>query len=376
MKRGTILQCGTNQGGILNDPVTHYVLFQPEISTQETSQNPDIPGDDAVYVVDDSPEPSGTVTTEEWLSASGSLSECSATEQTVNDAKTKKKHSFVWEHFERHTLDKCSQVCKHCNKSVRLGKEGGCSKLGTTAMRRHLEIHHAHLLPGVSPRASVVRNRRSRAADSASDIARTSGSKKKSLDRRSKRLSSSVWQHFDYNSSDRFLVVCRICRMQVRLGKDGGCNRVGTTAMHKHVTIHHKFLLQKNPALGTREQSHSRRSQEVPCNMNKRPQTSPTIAAGHHKTPEAKSESSAPHHTNSMALNHCLAMYIANSIQPFPFVEEPAFLEFMHCCVPQWKVPKKSYFADSGVPALATMIKQAVKKDLKTCVGGYGAPRY
>ncbi|XP_037520300.1 zinc finger BED domain-containing protein 4 [Rhipicephalus sanguineus] len=371
MKRGTILQCGTDQGGILNDPVTHYVLFQPEIGTQETRHTSDIPGDDAVYVVTDSPEPSGTVTTEEWLSASGSLSECSTTEQTANHVKMKKKHSFVWEHFERHTLDKCSQVCKHCNKSVRLGKEGGCSKLGTTAMRRHLQIHHAQLLPGVSPRASVVRTKKSRAADSASDIARTSGSKNKSLDRKSKRqFSSSVWQHFDYNSSDRFLVVCKICRMQVRLGKDGGCNRVGTTAMHKHVTIHHKFLLQKNPALGTREQSRSRRSQEVSCNMTKRSPVPPTVAAVHHKTPEAKSDSCGPHHLNSVALNHCLAMYIANSIQPFSFAEEPAFLEFMHCCVPQWKVPKKSYFADCGVPALATMIKEAVRKDLKTCVGG------
>lgn len=357
--------------GVLNDPVTHYILFQPEIGTEETSQAPDTPGDDAVYVVDDSPDHSGAVATEEWLSASGSFSECSTTEQTANDVKTKKKHSFVWEHFERHTLDKCSQVCKHCNKSVRLGKEGGCSKLGTTAMRRHLEIHHADILPGVSPRASAVRTRKSQAVNFPSDTAVASGRKKKSLDGRSKRqLSSSVWQHFDYNRSDRFLVVCRICRMQVRLGKDGGCNRVGTTAMHKHVTIHHKFLLQKNPALGMRDQSHGRRSQDMSCNMKKGPQTSPMIATEHHKTSEAKTESCAPHHFNLMALNHCLAMYIANSVRPFSFVEEPAFLEFMQCCVPQWKVPDKGYFANSGVPALATMIKEAVKEDLKTCVGG------
>ncbi|KAL3215045.1 hypothetical protein MRX96_006631 [Rhipicephalus microplus] len=56
--------------GVLNDPVTHYILFQPEIGTEETSQAPDTPGDDAVYVVDDSPDHSGAVATEEWLSAS------------------------------------------------------------------------------------------------------------------------------------------------------------------------------------------------------------------------------------------------------------------------------------------------------------------
>ncbi|KAH7937031.1 hypothetical protein HPB49_007548 [Dermacentor silvarum] len=222
MKKAAV-PCGADQGGRVNDPVTHYVLFQPEIGTEETSHTSELPGDDAVYVVADSPEPSGTMTTEEWLSASGSLSECSAAEQTAR--KTKKKHSFVWEHFDRHTLDKCSQVCKHCNMSVRLGKEGGCSKLGTTAMRRHLEIHHAHLLPDLPPRVDAVRARKSRAADSVSDDVGTNG-------------------------------------------------------------------------------------------------------------------------------------------------EEPAFLEFMRCCAPQWKVPNKGYFANSGIPALATMIKEAVRKDLKTCIGG------
>lgn len=184
MKKAAV-PCGADQGGRVNDPVTHYVLFQPEIGTEETSHTSELPGDDAVYVVADSPEPSGTMTTEEWLSASGSLSECSAAEQTAR--KTKKKHSFVWEHFDRHTLDKCSQVCKHCNMSVRLGKEGGCSKLGTTAMRRHLEIHHAHLLPDLPPRVDAVRARKSRAADSVSDDVGTNGGKEKNLDGRKKR---------------------------------------------------------------------------------------------------------------------------------------------------------------------------------------------
>lgn len=370
MKTGTIVECGSDQGNALNDPVSHYILFQPDIGTVETSHTSDLPGDDALYVVADSPEPSDTVTTEEWLSASGSPSECSTMEQTTRNVKTKKKHSFVWEHFDRHTLDKCSQVCKHCNMSVRLGKEGGCSKLGTTAMRRHLEIHHAHLLPGDPSRASVARTSKSRAADSASNASRTSGGAKKSKDRRNRRQpSSSVWQHFDYGS-DRFLVVCRICRMQVRLGKDGGCSRVGTTAMHRHVTIHHKFLLQKNPALGTRERGHGRRIQDKSYNVTKGSQLSPAIAAVHHKTPEAKSESRGRNHPDSMALNYSLAIYIANGIQPFSLAEEPAFLEFMRCCAPQWKVPNKSYFTNTGVPALAAMIRQTVRKDLKTCVGG------
>lgn len=368
MKKAAV-PCGADQGGRVNDPVTHYVLFQPEIGTEETSHTSELPGDDAVYVVADSPEPSGTMTTEEWLSASGSLSECSAAEQTAR--KTKKKHSFVWEHFDRHTLDKCSQVCKHCNMSVRLGKEGGCSKLGTTAMRRHLEIHHAHLLPDLPPRVDAVRARKSRAADSVSDDVGTNGGKEKNLDGRKKRQpSSSVWQHFDYYGSDRFQVVCRICRMQVRLGKNGGCNRVGTTAMHRHVTIHHKFLLQKNPTLGTRKGDHGRRSQEVSCNITKRSQVSPAVAAVRQKAPETKRESCGVHHPNSMALNHCLAVFMANGIHPFSLAEEPAFLEFMRCCAPQWKVPNKGYFANSGIPALATMIKEAVRKDLKTCIGG------
>ncbi|XP_070395326.1 zinc finger BED domain-containing protein 4-like [Dermacentor albipictus] len=369
MKKAAVVPSGTDQGGRVNDPVTHYVLFQPEIGTEDTSHT-ELSRDDAVYVVADSSESSGTMTTEEWLSASGSLSECNTAEQTAGKAKTKKKHSFVWEHFDGHTLDKCSQVCKHCNMSVRLGKEGGCSKLGTTAMRRHLENHHAHLLTGLPSRVDVVRARKSRAGDSASDDAVTSGGKVKSLDGRRKRQpSSSVWQHFDYYGSDRFLVVCRICRMQVRLGKDGGCNRVGTTAMHRHVTIHHKFLLQKNPTLKTRE-GHGRRSQDVSCNMTKRSQVSPAVAAVHKKVLETKSESCGLRHADSMALNHRLAVFMANGIQPFSLAEEPAFLEFMRCCAPQWKVPNKAYFANSGVPALATMIKEAVRKDLKTCVGG------
>ncbi|XP_029840411.2 zinc finger BED domain-containing protein 4-like [Ixodes scapularis] len=70
-----------------------------------------------------------------------------------------------------------------------------------------------------------------------------------------------------------------------------------------------------------------------------------------------------------MAHNKQLAEYIAKSMKPFSMVEDPAFIDFMRFCVPKWNIPSRGYFANSAIPALETVIAEALKVQLKECVG-------
>lgn len=369
MKRGAAVSCDADQDAPLHDAVAHYVLFQPETASDVGTEEPSHSvNHDAVYVVSDSSDACSAAATADWLSTPGSSS-ASPPEQTAKKTRTRKKYSLVWEHFDRHPLDKCTGVCRHCNMSVRLGKEGGCSKLGTTAMRRHLEIHHAELLPDSLSGTNAARMQKLYPTAGADDVAQAGDSNKMCLSGKlGRQSSSSVWQHFDYCGSSKFLVVCKICRMQVRLGNESGCDKVGTTAMHKHVTIHHRLRLKKNAAPEANKKGYSQKL-SVSSKLSRELPASSALAAVHHEMPETSGHIWEPHNPASVALNHSLAMYMANGIQPFSLAEDPAFLEFMHHCVPQWKVPSKNYFADAGVPAIATMVRERVRRDLKACVG-------
>lgn len=346
MKKESVIPCGASDGPS-NDAVAHYVLLQSGTAAEQSIHTVGESGDDEVCITAD---PSGTLTSTEWPSTSASSPECPP-DTTAKKARTRRKHSLVWEHFDHHSRDKYSCVCKHCNMTVRLGKEGGCGKLGTTAMRKHLENHHAHLLPGLPPRPGAELS---------------SGGEASSLGKR--KRPSSVWQHFEHHGDDKFLVVCKICKMRVRLGKEGGCDKVGTTAMHKHVTIHHQFLLQKNPTLGTGQETGKTARGSL---------LSPPFDSPHHTRiqsrsrvlPELNSGVQELSQPDPAALNHGLARYMANGLHPYSLAEEPAFLEFMRCCAPQWCVPSKGYFSRGAVPALATMIRERVRKDLKACIG-------
>lgn len=342
MKKESVIPCGASDGPS-NDAVAHYVLLQSGTATEHSIHTVSESGDDEVCIAADPSDLSGTATGAEWPSTSASSPECPP-DTTAKKARTRRKHSLVWEHFDHHSRDKYSCVCKHCAMTVRLGKEGGCGKLGTTAMRKHLENHHAHLIPGLPPRPGA-------------ELA--SGGEASTLGRR--KRPSSVWQHFDHHGDDKFLVVCKICKMRVRLGKEGGCDKVGTTAMHKHVTIHHRFLLQKNPALGT--------GHEAAAKTARAPHPSPPSGPARHTEIQSHSRVPELNEPDPVALNHGLARYMANGLHPFSLAEEPAFLEFMRCCAPHWCVPSKTYFARGAVPALATMIRERVRKDLKACVG-------
>lgn len=350
MKKETVIPCGSSDGPS-NDAVAHYVLLQSGTATEHSIHTVGESGDDEVCIPTDASDLSGTATGTEWPPTSSASSPECPPDTTAKKARTRRKHSLVWEHFDHHSMDKYSCVCKHCNMTVRLGKEGGCGKLGTTAMRKHLENHHAHLIPGLPPRPGA-------------DL--SSGGEASSLGKR--KRPSSVWQHFDHHGDDKFLVVCKICKMRVRLGKEGGCDKVGTTAMHKHVTIHHQFLLQKNPTLGTGQETAAKVSKV----LHPSPPSDPgrhTKIQSHSRVPELNSDVQELSQPDPVALNHGLARYIANGLHPFSLVEEPAFLEFMRCCAPQWCVPSKSYFARGAVPALATMIRERVRKGLKASIG-------
>lgn len=74
--------------------------------------------------------------------------------------------------------------------------------------------------------------------------------------------------------------------------------------------------------------------------------------------------------THALAMLHCqkLAEYLAVSMKPFSIVEDPTFLRFMHCCVPNRKVPGRKHFSSSVVPAL----EAAIHEDLKSSNSALG----
>lgn len=203
--------------------------------------------------------------------------------------------------------------------------------------------------------------------------------------KRGRKVSSYVWGHFTH-TKDKFTVVCNHCRQHVRLGKEGGCARVGTTSMHRHMSVHHPLLLPKKaPSKSSADLSSALTMPPVsPETLPAVPSTTlPTVPpstlpgagvclSSQLTLPETvvKEQTWAPCDPLAMERNQWLAEFLAKSMQPFSLVDEPAFREFLHRCFPQWRVPRKSYFSASAVPALAASIKEALKKELKECIGG------
>ncbi|XP_053147372.1 uncharacterized protein LOC128343039 isoform X1 [Hemicordylus capensis] len=313
----------------------------------------------------------------------------------------RKVSSFVWNHFT-HTMEKFAVVCNHCRQCVRLGKEGGCAKVGTTSMHRHLSLHHPLLLPEkappmpatvsssspTTPPAVVHTPTGSRPPASASSISSTlratAVSEKRPsapapgeevrVTKRGRKVSSFVWNHFSHHATDRFAVVCNHCRQHVRLGKKGGCAKVGTTSMHRHLSVHHPFLLPKK-ALTT----------PVVTSSSSSPATPPAVvctATTIHSSPEATAHATTlltvhesvnrkkawdPTNPHAMEQSQWLAEFLAKSMQPFALVDDPAFREFLRRCVSQWSIPGRSNFF-SDIPALAESIRDPLQKQLEPCI--------
>lgn len=156
----------------------------------------------------------------------------------------------------------------------------------------------------------------------------------------------------------------------MRLGKEGGCDKLGTTAMHRHVLVHHSLELTKNPGSRRKATGDGSDSKVAIANsLTLSSHRSTRVTSGNRTIAAESNKPWEPTHRKVMLHNQRLAEYIAKSMKPFSVVEEPAFVEFMQFCVPQWKIPSSDYFACTALPALATTIRHTIKDQLRHCIG-------
>ncbi|KAM7284373.1 zinc finger BED domain-containing protein 4-like [Ixodes scapularis] len=177
----------------------------------------------------------------------------------------------------------------------------------------------------------------------------------------------SVLKNHQYGSISRagqFQAVCKECRKTGRLGKEGGCQQIGTTALHNHMKRNHPHLLKRTPAAPTATSASTPAASFVTSCVAKSPQTQLTLL-------EAMNRNQSWTSTHPLAMEHNkqLGEYIAKSMKPLSMVVDPAFIDFMCFCAPKWNIPSRGYFANSAIPALETVIAEALKVHLKECVG-------
>ncbi|XP_060094006.1 zinc finger BED domain-containing protein 6-like [Heteronotia binoei] len=189
-----------------------------------------------------------------------------------------------------------------------------------------------------------------------------------------RRTTSYVWEHFSIDNRDRFVVVCNRCRMRVRLGKEGGCGRVGTSAMHKHLQIHHPFLvLPKKDGVASPGVTPVAKS---PQNTTTTPDLASPRTAGVESTTlqltadelREGNQYLSPFDPLALQYNRFLAEYLAEGMLPYSTVEEPSFLRMLKHLQPGWRVPGHTYFATRAVPALSAAIKTAMQRELELSI--------
>ncbi|XP_048344880.1 zinc finger BED domain-containing protein 6-like [Sphaerodactylus townsendi] len=195
-----------------------------------------------------------------------------------------------------------------------------------------------------------------------------------SLQPKRRKTTSYVWEHFSIDNRDRFVVVCNRCRMRVRLGKEGGCGRVGTSAMHKHLQIHHPFLVppKKDGVVSLGSMS----MEKAPQNMTHTqdlalPQPARVESTMSQLTvdePLERNRYLSSFDPVALQYNEFLAEYLAEGMLPYSTVEEPSFLRMLKHLRPGWRVPGYTYFATRAVPALSTAIKTAIQRDLELSI--------
>lgn len=176
--------------------------------------------------------------------------------------------------------------------------------------------------------------------------------------KRGRKVTSFVWEHFVRSPTDKCTVQCKHCRRRVRLGREG---KVGTTCMHRHLQHHHNFLLLKKATLVP--------PPPLASSGVIRRALSPALAA-HSTSQLVLRETWPPVAPQAMERNWWLAEFLAKGMHPPALVDQPAFREFLHRLVPQWKVPVLKYFLSTALPALGESVRAALKSSLKDCVGG------
>ncbi|XP_042308847.1 zinc finger BED domain-containing protein 4-like isoform X2 [Sceloporus undulatus] len=198
------------------------------------------------------------------------------------------------------------------------------------------------------------------------------------------RRHSFVWDHFDRIADNPHVTICRYCHAQVKVGKPGGCKRLGTSSMIRHLEHRHPVLYNAQRKMGperppvTSPLLGSLQSTFSYCGMGGQVPTAteprPTNLAVEKQLPIGESLMIAPglspNSSTALRCTQALAKYIAISMVPFSIVEDEAFLEFVRKLCPRWEVPGRQYLIQTAFPALETDIRTEIRKDFTCAVAG------
>ncbi|XP_053217211.1 zinc finger BED domain-containing protein 6-like [Podarcis raffonei] len=179
-----------------------------------------------------------------------------------------------------------------------------------------------------------------------------------------KKTTSAVWDYFTLDPREPCVAVCSTCQKRVRRGKDGG-TRPGTTALHKHLKVHHGLhlpgvaVVPPSPLMPLKERQHG-----------------PTIVVTEPPAPAfqpARQERNQPYypptHSAAIQLASETAWMLAVDMQPPSYVESDGFRRLMATAQPRWKIPGRAFFATKAVPELSKVVSRAVRQAVVGSVG-------
>ncbi|KAM6452839.1 zinc finger BED domain-containing protein 6-like [Liasis olivaceus] len=172
-----------------------------------------------------------------------------------------------------------------------------------------------------------------------------------------KKTTSAVWDYFTLDPREPCVAVCSTCQKRVRRGKDGG-TRPGTTALHKHLKVHHGLhlpgvaVVPPSPLMPLKERSHS-----TPMVV-----TEPATPAFPFARQERNQPYYPPTHPVATQLASDTAWMLAVDMQPFSCVESEGFRRLMATAQPRWRIPSRAFFASKAVPELSKVVSRAVRQ--------------
>lgn len=178
-----------------------------------------------------------------------------------------------------------------------------------------------------------------------------------------KKTTSAVWDYFTLDPRESCVAVCSTCHKRVRRGKDGG-TRPGTTALHKHLKVHHGLhlpgvaVVPPSPLTPLRERPHSH-----PVVIAE-PITAFQVVRQDRNQPYYP-----PKHPMAVQLASDTAWMLAVDMQPFSYVESEGFRRLMATAQPRWKIPGRAFFATKAVPELSKTVSRAVRQAVVCSVG-------
>ncbi|KAH0626241.1 hypothetical protein JD844_001088 [Phrynosoma platyrhinos] len=179
-----------------------------------------------------------------------------------------------------------------------------------------------------------------------------------------KKTTSAVWDYFTLDPREPCVAVCSTCQKRVRRGKDGG-TRPGTTALHKHLKVHHGLhlpgvaVVPPSPLISVKERPH-RTPMVFPEAMT------PAFQLAHQ---ERNQPHYSPTHPMALQLASDTAWMLAVDMHPLSYVDNEGFRRLMATAQPRWKIPSRTFFATRAVPELSKVVSRAVRQVVACSMG-------